>query len=455
MEKKLTQYNYETRNIDINAIFPSFSKLFCAVTGRKPPTGKNNLDIVKANLSRYLEYRKLCEADPSCVKKNAVIVTKIHNPPLPKENDGRGKHGIYADDIKPLLVSLGTFEGKYSTLANQVGVFSRYFDELKKNNSELMKQLERQTNELDYNLWKRNEFMAPGEKEYRSIISEKVKDILKSNLEALHREGTVQYEAHYKIIPDTSLTMEDYRTRPMSKAEEIEGWEEHRRAIEGEASQKNSVLNTELAEHLIFGIDKAYSLDYQLLRAGENPVICSPEQEAAIENYQFYVRQCAMKEYRHLDKLPVVDGEELITKSGLFFQNPRLVQIYNKIDNKLRPLLFGNIRFWREIEYRVIDEKKAERYLKGFDQRQSANRLSQKILEYMDKQLENHIVEAKPDDWKDIPGAFGRVPDGALRRYQSAVKLHKKLKGLYGMNDKDGSNDTDISTGQEINAVSG
>ncbi|WP_297998318.1 hypothetical protein [uncultured Oscillibacter sp.] len=308
MEKKLTQYNYETRNIDINAIFPSFSKLFCAVTGRKPPTGKNNLDIVKANLSRYLEYRKLCEADPSCVKKNAVIVTKIHNPPLPKENDGRGKHGIYADDIKPLLVSLGTFEGKYSTLANQVGVFSRYFDELKKNNSELMKQLERQTNELDYNLWKRNEFMAPGEKEYRSIISEKVKDILKSNLEALHREGTVQYEAHYKIIPDASLTMEDYRTRPMSKAEEIEGWEMHCKAIEQEASREKSVLNTELAEHLIFGIDKAYSLDYQLLRAGENPVICSPEQEAAIENYQFYVRQCVMKEYRNLDKLPVVDG---------------------------------------------------------------------------------------------------------------------------------------------------
>ena len=139
--KEITQYNYETRNIDINATFPSFSKLFCAVTGRKPPTGKNNLDIVKANLSRYLEYRKLCEADPSCVKKNAVIVTKIHNPPLPKENDGRGRRGIYADNIRLLLVSLGTFEGKYSTLANQVGVFSRYFDELKKNNSELMKQL--------------------------------------------------------------------------------------------------------------------------------------------------------------------------------------------------------------------------------------------------------------------------------------------------------------------------
>ena len=454
MTKSQTALIINTQNIQVNDIFPSITALFAAVANKPLSSGKTRKSDL-GQLFRYLEYRKLCEMDPLCTKKNAVIVTKIHNPPLPKENDGRGRRGIYADDIRPLLVNIGEFEGKHFVLANQVGVFSRYFDELKKNNSELVKQLERQTNELDYNLWKRNEFMAPGEKEYRSIISEKVQDILKSNLEALHREGTVQYEAHYKIIPDTSLTMEDYRTRPMSKAEEIEGWEEHRKAIEREASRKNSVLNAELAEHLIFGIDKAYSLDYQLLRAGENPVICSPEQEAAIENYQFYVRQCAMKEYRHLDKLPVVDGEELITKSGLFFQNPRLVQIYNKIDNKLRPLLFGDITFWREIEYRVIDEKKAERYLKGFDQRQAADELSQRVLEYMDKQLENHIVEAKPGDWKDIPGAFGRVPDGALRRYQSAVRFHKKLKGLYGVSEKDGSNDADISTGQEINAVSG
>ena len=65
------------------------------------------------------------------------------------------------------------------------------------------------------------------------------------NLEALHREGTVQYEAHYKIIPVTSLTMEDYRTKPMSKAEEIEGWEEHRKAIEREAS-RNTLPHIEL-----------------------------------------------------------------------------------------------------------------------------------------------------------------------------------------------------------------
>lgn len=431
MAKQIESFRYVTEDIQESDTFPSFSKLFQAVTGRKPPTGKRNLDIVKANLSRYLEYRKLCDVDPSCTKKNAVIVTKIHNPPLLKECDGRGRHGIYADDIRPLLVSLKTFGGKYSTLANQIGLFSRYFDEWKKKNPELMKRLEQQGNETDYNLWKRNDFMARGEREYCSIISEKLKDVLKSNLKALNGKEAIRFEAHYKIIPDTSIMMEDYRTRPMSEVEEFEGWETHHKVIEQEANRENSVLQVELAEHLIFGIDKAHSLNYYLHFASDRPVLCSPEQETAIENYQLYLRQCAVKECRHLDKLPAAVGEELITRSGLFFQNTRLVQIYNKIDYELRPLLFGDIKFWQEVQYEVIDWGKAEKYIKGFDQEQAADRLSQKVLEYMDKQMEKHIVEAGPDDYKDIPRAFGRVSNGALKRYQSAAKLHEKLKELY------------------------
>ena len=154
-----------------------------------------------------------------------------------------------------------------------------------------------------------------------------------------------------------------------------------------------------------------------------------------------------------MDKLPVAEGEGLITRSGLFFQNPRLVKTYNEIDDRLRPLLLGDIKFWQEIRYEVGG--KAERYLEGFDQKQAADRLSQKVLTYMDKQMENHIVEAGPDDYKDIPGAFGRVPNGALKRYRSAAKLHGKLKELYGANDKEGSNDTEKSICQKLVAVSG
>ena len=94
MAKQTESFKYVTENIHEGEQFPSFSKLFQAVTGRKPPTGKRNLNIVKSNLSRYLEYQKLCEVDPLCTKKNAVIVTKIHSPPLPKEYDGRGRHGV-------------------------------------------------------------------------------------------------------------------------------------------------------------------------------------------------------------------------------------------------------------------------------------------------------------------------------------------------------------------------
>ena len=142
MPENQTKLILDTKNINKNDEFQNLTALFRAVSNKSLSTGKTRKNQLE-QLGRYLEYQKLCEVDPSCAKKNAVIVTKIYNPPLPKENDGRGKHGTYADYIRPLLVGMGAFEGKYSTLTNRLGLFSRYFDELKKNNPPLMKQLER------------------------------------------------------------------------------------------------------------------------------------------------------------------------------------------------------------------------------------------------------------------------------------------------------------------------
>lgn len=432
MSRTQTKLIIDTKNIYENTKFSNLSALFKAVANKSLSTGKTRKNQLE-QLGRYLEYRKLCEVDPTCTAKNAVIVTKIHNPPLERENDGRGKRGTYADFIRPLLILQESFEGKYTTLANRLGLFSKYFDEWKENDTKLVKQLERQSDEMDFNLWKQYDYMVRGEREYCSLISGKLRDILKSSLEALNKEGVVKFEAHYIIVPNRSITMEDYTTRPMSKVEGMEKRKEHHKAIEQEAAQKNAALRTEVAEHLIFGIDKAYPVDYQLLHSDDTPVLCSPEQESAIENYQLYVRQCAMKECCKLKELPVVEQHEQIIRSGLFFQNPRLVQTYNKIDDKLRSKLFGNIKFWQEIQYEVTDWNKAERYLpkEGFNAGQAADELSQRVLEYMERQMEKHIVEAGPDDYKDIPGSFGKVPDGPLRRYESATKFHEKLKGLY------------------------
>ena len=94
MTKSQTALIINTQNIQVNDIFPSITALFVAVANKPLSSGKTRKSDL-GQLFRYLEYRKLCEVDPLCTKKNAVIVTKIHNPPLPKENDGRGKHGIY------------------------------------------------------------------------------------------------------------------------------------------------------------------------------------------------------------------------------------------------------------------------------------------------------------------------------------------------------------------------
>ena len=435
MAKQIESFRYVTESIQEGDIFPSFAKLFQAVTGRKPPTGKRNLDIVKANLSRYLEYRKQCEVDKLCTKKNAVIVKKIYSTPLSKEIDGRGKHGKYVDLLRPLLLNLHSFEGKYTTLANHLGLFSKYFTEIKFRSPDIAEQLERQSDSQDFNLWRHNKHTSAGEREYKAVISLKLREILKGALQSLQKDGIVNLQEVYAIVPDKDVVMEDFTIRPRSKVEEYEEWEICGKAIEEEASRKGAVLNPELAKHLILGYDYLQSLMWSITPY-DGPVEATPEQAEAIENYQRYVRQCVVKEYKGLAELPVVEDYPLITNVGLFFQNPKLVQLYNNVDEKLRPTLFGDVKFWKEIRYEVVDDNKAARYWpqEGFHSEQAADQVSQEILSYMDGQLKKKRLETGPDDLDDVHLALGTPKAGReyiLKNYASAVRFHEMLKKLY------------------------
>lgn len=461
MAKSQTKLIINTDNIREDNVFPTLTALFKAVANKPLSSGRTKENQL-AQLSRYLEYRKLCEVDPSCTKKNSVIVTKIHNPPLAKEYDGRGRHGTYMDLVKPLLLKMPKFQGKYTTLANQIGLFAEYFEKVKASNSGLAQQLNIQWNEWDYDLWQQRDSMPYGEKAYCNIISGKLKEVLKDSLESLHKEKIILMVDLYMIIPDKVVIMEDYNTRIRSKAETITGWKECQKAIRQEAECKNSTLDAELAEHLIFGFDHEHTF---ILPEGidENiPIACSIEQMSAIENYQLYVRQCAAKEYLHLDELPRKESHNLITNAGLFFQNPRLFRIYKRIDKALRIRLFGDVKFWKEVWYEIEDTERAKRYLASdeFDAVKAAYLLSQKVLDYMDRQMHHEKVEADEEWLDDIkrleqPKASKKYN---LRCYKSAVRFHKMLKGLYDMDAKrtvKASNDTDISKSQKLNAVSG
>lgn len=373
--------------------------------------------------------------DSSCTSKRAVIVKKIYQPPLPKEYDGRGKQGKYADLLKSLILREKSFEGKYTTLVNTLGLFGRYFDDFKSRNPAIADQLKHQSDENDFNLWKSSEFTATGEREYKSAISLKLREILSGSLKSLQKEEIVSLQDIYKIVPDKEIVMEDFTPRPRSKIEEYDEWEIYSKAIEKEASRKGSVLNQELAKHLILGYDFQYSLEW-LVTPYDGPVECTPEQGQAIENYQLYVRQCAMAEYKGLNGLPDVEDYPLITNTGLFFQNPKLVQLYNDVDEGLRPRLFGGVKFWKEIRYEVVDDNKAARYWpqEGFNAEQAADQVSQEILNYMEQRLKAKKVEVDPNGLDDVQRALGRAKAGGeyfLKEYVSAVRFHERLKGLY------------------------
>lgn len=133
---------------------------------------------------------------------------KIYPTPLSKEIDGRGKHGKYVDLLRPLLLNLHSFQGKYITLANHLGLFLKYFTEIKSRSPNIAEQLEHQSDSQDFNLWRQNKQTSAGEREYKAVISLKLREILKGAMQSLQKDGIINFQEIYAIIPDKDVVME-------------------------------------------------------------------------------------------------------------------------------------------------------------------------------------------------------------------------------------------------------
>lgn len=203
MKTTYNSYKYDTSGIREGQVFPNFKALFKAVTHREPPTGKVSYAAAKDNLHRYLDWDLYCNRDPHEKSKRAVIVLAIHHPPLPPLKDGRGKMGIYIGDLKSLLMQVihqeGNYDGKPSELFNQLGLFSKYFDEMKKS-EKVQKALERSGNPFDYNLWGSDQHL--GKDTYNRIMRQKLKDIVTTALNSLQKEGIIKWHEHYIVMPN-------------------------------------------------------------------------------------------------------------------------------------------------------------------------------------------------------------------------------------------------------------
>ena len=395
------------------------------------------MEIAKKNLARHVEYKLLIEVDPTATSKRALIITAIHETPLPME-DHRGRHGTYIDALRPLILKNQRFEGKMYVLCNDLGLFSKYSQEVQR--SPAVKDTLLRNGEHEYNLWKVDDRMQLGEAEYCMRISQQNREVLKRAMDSLQKEGIIQWQGYFKMQPDLFYPLGNSHYRKKSVKELMEEREKYLREIQKEAARPNSILDAELAAFLINGIDILNPYIQQLynyyMGTAYDTERCTPRQEEAIRNYQAYVRQLAYMAHFHLSELPGRDLE-IISNEGKFFIDSALARAYRKLDDKLRPHLFGEIKFWKEISYQVIDPEKAKAYRpEGFSQDDAcADEISQKILEYMDGPMRQRRVEAGKNDLKDIIGYFGTPKAGSqypLGSFASAVNLHERLKGLYG-----------------------
>ena len=120
---------------------------------------------------------------------------------------------------------------------------------------------------------------------------------------------------------------------------------------------------------------------------------------------------------------------------GDFFGNPYLARLFAQLQSSCTKRLLAGIKAWKEISYQVIDPEKVLKYCpEEYDRIEDAAALSKRFVEFMDGQMgKEHDISSK-----DLRGDFKTFGDGRDTREklvdsESAVKLHEKLKALYGL----------------------
>lgn len=447
MRKKQENYQFDTSKVSVNQRFSSFKALFAAVTGREPPTGQANLRIAKGNLKRHLNYDIAIKLDSNEKSKRAIIITEIYNSPV-IVSENRGKHGKYVDNMKPLLLRKQEFQGKEYILWNELGLFSKYFKKTTAS-PEIQKLIEKRASEFDYDLWKPSKKITLGEGTYRAILRNKLKEITESALNSLQKDGIIEWEKHYVWIPNIHTLTVDYKPRIAAFKELQEESKNHAKALCEAASEVNSVLKSDVISALFIGASEKDKPQYEELKKrveidrNLNPISATAEQAAAIENYQLYIRQCAYSEYQakeHGQKeenFPLLK-REYIPNKGKVFSIPELKRIYDKTDKSCRKKLLGDIQFWQEIQYQIIDKTKLKRQTLQEKLNLStilAENISLCVLAYMDEQMKKHECKVTKDVNPADIGGWGIILEGTaflLGDFLDAARLHKELKQQYG-----------------------
>ena len=403
-----------------------------------PSSRSKNIALAKEELNRYVSYCPVHEIDPTEKRKKPVVITELHNPPLPARETQRRRHGTYIDLLRPLLLSQQSYDRKMYALFNKLGLFSAYYDELKirpEANGLIQK-----GKEDDVNIWRPQFHPQIGEKHYAYLLTRTMKEALKTALDSLQKERILTWRTMTLILPQICMQMENGEDRLEAYAETEERLGDCFCAIHKAAIIPNSCLDEELVCELVrsvYAMPKYKEYKQQQCRNGRmQPFIADDAQVRALDNVTDYLRQCAYQSRYHMKRLlPIAD----VPQGRDFFGNIYLKQELNRLQREYRRTMLGDITCWQEIHYEVIDNEKALKYcLTDYDCRKAdADELTRRFLRKMDGQMQTSI-KIKPKDLKGDFGGFYHADDlkeqeitRRLSESKSAACLHEHLQGFY------------------------
>ena len=439
--KRLNSDNF--KKIHVGRQFKNFSDLCREVTGEKPPTGKKNQDAIKREMSRFIEFKRTCEIDPTETSKLKLTITAVHDSPqVLLEN--RGRRGKYSDYMRPLLLRKNSFCGKLNTLLNEIGIFSRYHKEITELNSEWYKECK--IDPMEVNLWKIDDMMFPGERQYRNSIWFLQKQTLERNLEALEKAGLIKLHKYYQLLPAIVKDVPNSKYRRfLDKTELAEREQERHKAFAEFKKDPNfkltykdicllDITETDIWCNPISLIGYKYQVVRDEMRLF--PIKATKEQEDALRKIEIFWKQATMKKVYNLKSYP---PEEDIPND--FFRDTNLREEYRRQIKATIGCLTGCKSIWTEIEYTVVaTNEEIEDYLKLYPAstaKESATILTKKFIKYMDKRMSRITYMPTAESLKEDSKmrVFGMEPrvyiEKPLLNSKSACMLHEKLKKLY------------------------
>ena len=418
--------------------FPSEVALFDALKEAGVPglgdyrSGSRNKNLARKNAARYVVYKKLQEIDPACTRKNALIITTVYNEPLPVE-DNRGRSGKYINELKPLIVHTGKFEGTKTELFDQWEMYDQY-------KQKYLTSEDGSKSGRVINPWTITAFTEPGAERYYKKISFLESSTLKTALGSLESDGVLAWDNILYYTPEIGVMIssydEDSPEWEQAKAEWTKARDSRLLTVETLSSEENCVLNPELffAGYGDFEGYFDWYYDYDDNDGKEQTYEATQEQKQMYENYKAYIRQLTWKEYNNTDKLCQSDQ---IPSERDIFNDWTCRRKYNELDNSKKREMLGWRSVWKGIRFSVTDQIRTKKYRDAYKPGLS-HELACIYVARMDVLMNSnspreqiYFPENFIGDFDGLLTAQAGKKRFSMNRSKSAQEVHRRLKEFY------------------------